>query len=102
LTCHSSGTRSIIYRVKVPSPDTCPSARSQAEFELVYTIDNPPHGSTSFIRAFDLVQRLVVLSYADCVVVVRWPDQTLGGSDSLEARMTLSMESDDLEELVRI
>jgi hypothetical protein len=102
LTCHTSGTHSIIYRVKLPAPDAGSKAVFMAEFELIYTIVNSPPGSTSFIRAFDLSRRLLVLSYAECVVVIRWPNQTLDDSDSVEARMTLSMQSDDLEELVRI
>jgi hypothetical protein len=71
-----------------------------AEFELIYIIANPRLDSTSFIRALDLSRRLVILSYADRVVVVRWPNQTLDSSNSSEARLTLSMQSDDLEELV--
>lgn len=99
--CYTSGTRSMIYRVKLPSPNASLNVRSLAEFELIYTIVNPQLGSTNFIRAFDYARRLVVLSYADRVVIIRWPDRTLDGSDSSEARMTLSMQSDDLEELVR-
>lgn len=95
----SLGTRSMIYRVKLPSPNASLNVRSLAEFELIYTIVNPQLGSTNFIRAFDYARRLVVLSYADRVVIIRWPDRTLDGSDSSEARMTLSMQSDDLEEL---
>jgi hypothetical protein len=91
----------MIYRVMLTSPDTGQSVRSQVEFELVYTIINPPLVLASFIRAFDLTQRLVVLSYADRVTVLRWPEQSLDVSGSSEERMTLSMQTDDLEELVR-
>ena len=44
-----------------------------------------------------------MLSNADRVVVIRWPDpsQLLDDPSSSEARLTLSMQSEDLEELVR-
>jgi hypothetical protein len=91
----------MIYRVMLTSPDTGRSVRSQVEFELVYTIINPPLVSASFIRALDPTRRLVVLSYADRVTVLRWPDQSPNVSSTSEERITLSMQNDDLEELVR-
>ena len=102
----AGGSHSIIYHVKLLntglSHDTGLSKRLPVQFKLIYTINNPAQESMSIIRAFDIVQRLVVLFNADHVMVIRWPDpsQLLNDPSSLEAMLTLSMQSEDLEELV--